>query len=72
MTDAQLIAKMVELLNGYPALQKKAENMRKAMLKAQFERTFWHRKCRYYAPNKMEEHYAELDEELKKAGLYVE
>jgi len=68
----QIIPKVLELLNQYPVLEKKYENMQKAMLKNDFEKVFWQRKCKLYIPNRMEGHYKELDEELKKAGLFIE
>jgi len=67
----KVLSQVVEILQAYPKLEKKCENMRKSMLKNEFEKTFWQRKCKYYAPNKMEEHYKELDEELIKAGLMI-
>jgi len=53
-------------------LKEKYQNIQKAMKKCEFEKTFWQRKCKLYVPNRMEQHYMELNEELKKAGLYFE
>lgn len=53
------------------ALERKLENLHRAVLKVSLEKTFWQRKCKYYAPNRMNDHYKELDNELKKEGLYT-
>lgn len=53
------------------SLARKIENIQKAYRKVEFEKIFWQRKCKYYAPNRIDEHYLELDEALKKEGLYV-
>lgn len=45
--------------------QKKLVNLRKELIRSEFEKTFWSRKVRYYAPNKIDEHYRELDQEWK-------
>lgn len=41
--------------------QRKLQNMHNALLKEKFEKTFWQRKVKYYAPNRMQEHFAELE-----------
>jgi len=60
-----------QALNANRALKEKCQRMQKAIQKENLEKVFWQRKCRYYAPNRMQEHYAELDEALKVANLHV-
>jgi hypothetical protein len=75
MTDEDAIARVIQILkenNKIVVIVKKLERVQKAVRKENFEKVFWQRKCKFYAPNYMEQHYAELDQELKKAGLYIE
>jgi hypothetical protein len=73
MTDAEAIARVIELLkkSHVPKWEKKLKNIQHAIRKETFEKIFWQRKCKFYAPNRMDAHYQELDEELKKADLYL-
>lgn len=47
------------------------KNLRKKYNKALTECAFWRRKVEYYAPNRMDQHYKELEEELRKAGFLL-
>lgn len=62
----------IEALRRYASLERKVRNIQEAMRKEEFEKVFWQRKCKIYAPNRIEQHYNELDEALREAGLFTE
>lgn len=53
------------------ALEKKISEMHFNNAKISLELLFWKKQTRFYAPNRMDQHYRELDEQLKDAGLFT-
>jgi hypothetical protein len=67
-----IIPKVVELLRKAESADNngKVKKVQHALNKENFEKKFWHLKCKLYAPNRMEQHYQELNEKLQEAGFY--
>lgn len=69
MLTADEIEKVHRALKTIQALQEKIKMQAHALRRETFQKVYWQRKVKYYAPNKISEHYTELDALIKEAGF---